>query len=123
MTFATVLEWIRNIAGLMGALGIPTAGVIYKATKKRRKDKDEEKKKREADLHNKVELLMKAHQLQLRRILMDDYIKHSTRGTITAEDLQDWEEIYQSYHSLGQNGVMDARRQQLLALQVVTKYE
>lgn len=69
-----------------------------------------------------IRKIMAAHQIQLRDTLMTKYKKYMKYGGITAEDMELWEAMYQSYHSLGKNGVMDARREQLIALPVVDDY-
>ena len=37
-------------------------------------------------------------------------------GKIDDDDLDMWEASYQAYHSLGKNGIMDSRRQELIKL-------
>ena len=64
----------------------------------------------------KVDTLMSAVQKQMRRDLMDDYHKYMSQGYIEDDDLELWEASYQSYHSLGKNGVMDSKRADLMEL-------
>lgn len=59
---------------------------------------------------------MKSQQAQMRSQLLDQYHKYMDQGFITEEQLEDWENQYQSYHELGQNGILDARRTQLFQL-------
>lgn len=65
---------------------------------------------------NQINILMKSQQAQMRTKLLELYNKYIEQGWISDEDLQDWENQYQAYHSLGKNGILDARRQQLLSL-------
>ena len=37
-------------------------------------------------------------------------------GWISEEHMEDWENQYQAYHSLGENGILDSRRAELLKL-------
>ena len=59
---------------------------------------------------------MKAQQAQMRAQLLADYHSAMCDGFISEDDLQEWENQYQSYHELGQNGVLDVRREQLMQL-------
>lgn len=64
----------------------------------------------------KIKILMKSQQAQMRTKLLELYHKYYDQGWLTEEEMEDWENQYQAYHSLGQNGILDARRQTLLAL-------
>ncbi len=59
---------------------------------------------------------MKSQQAQMRTKLLELYYKYKEKGYITSDELDDWENQYQSYHELGQNGIMDSRREELLAM-------
>lgn len=63
-----------------------------------------------------IQILMKSQQAQMRTKLLELYNKYIEQGWISDDDLQDWENQYQAYHSLGNNGILDARRQQLFNL-------
>lgn len=63
-----------------------------------------------------LKILIDAQQKQMRRDLMNDYHRHMQDGYISDEDLDTWESGYQAYHALGMNGIMDARRQDLMDL-------
>jgi hypothetical protein len=60
-----------------------------------------------------MKTLMYAQQAQMRGQLLKDYYKYVERGYIYEAELQDWENQYQAYHSLGANGIMDERRKRL----------
>lgn len=64
----------------------------------------------------KINILMKAIQSQMRSDLLSDYYKYKQDGYISSDDLDDWENRYQSYHSLGKNGVLDKRRDELFEM-------
>lgn len=65
---------------------------------------------------NQIQILMKSQQAQMRTKLLELYNHYIEVGYVTQEQLDDWENQYQAYHSLGKNGVLDARRQTLFAL-------
>lgn len=67
-------------------------------------------------LWRKITILMKAQQAQMRKQLIDDYHTYAAQGWVSDEDLSEWENQYQGYHTLGKNGVLDKRREQLLNL-------
>lgn len=64
----------------------------------------------------KISVLMKAVQSQMRSDLLKDYYMYKLAGVISSDDLDDWENRYKAYHSLGENGVLDKRREELLNL-------
>lgn len=63
-----------------------------------------------------IRILMKAQQAQMRSQLLKDYYKYTERGFIYDSELDDWENSYQSYHALGQNGIMDSKRDRIMQL-------
>ena len=63
-----------------------------------------------------IKILMKSQQAQMRTNLLEKYHIYMDRGWISEEELADWENQYQSYHELGANGVLNARREQLFEL-------
>ena len=64
----------------------------------------------------KLSILMDAQQKQMRRELTLDYHRYMDAGYIADDDLDLWEAGYQAYHALGENGIMDSRRADLIAL-------
>lgn len=99
------MEELRAVASIMAVLGVPTlfglATFFVKACMK---------------FSNKIDVLMNAQQKQMRRDLTQDYHKYMDQGFIDDDDLDMWEASYQAYHSLGVNGVMDSRREDLIKL-------
>lgn len=63
-----------------------------------------------------LKVLIKAQQAQMRSQLLDRYHIYMDNGWISEENLEDWENQYQAYHSLGENGILDSRREDLIKL-------
>lgn len=61
-------------------------------------------------------ILSKAQQAQMRSQLLEQYHYYMDSGWISEEHMEDWENQYVAYHSLGENGVLDSRRTDLLHL-------
>ena len=99
------MEEIRNIVNLLALFGVPSlcacAGYFAKACFK---------------FNKKQDILMNALQKMMRRDLTQDYHKYMEQGFIDDDDLDSWIENYDAYHALGQNGVMDSRRDDLIRL-------
>lgn len=64
----------------------------------------------------KFDVLMSSQQAQMRAVLVDKYEQHVTDGWISISQLTEWDNQYQQYHLLGGNGIMDAKRHDLLQL-------
>jgi len=112
----TAYQWISiiGIPSITGMLGWAVRQII-----KIRKENKERENKTSAN----IALLMTAYQVQLRSTLMEQYKRYMKLGCVTDEDLQLWIDIYEQYHALGKNGVMDKRREQMLELRVVDDYK
>ena len=63
-----------------------------------------------------LKVLTKAQQAQMRSQLLEQYHFYMDDGWISEEHMEDWENQYQAYHSLGENGILDSRREDLLKL-------
>lgn len=63
-----------------------------------------------------LKVLAKAQQAQMRSQLLEQYHFYMDDGWISEEHMEDWENQYKAYHSLGENGILDSRREQLLQL-------
>ena len=61
-----------------------------------------------------LKVLAKAQQAQMRSQLLEQYHFYMDDGWISEEHMEDWENQYQAYHSLGENGILDSRRAELL---------
>ena len=68
-----------------------------------------------------LKVLAKAQQAQMRSQLLEQYHNYIKDGYISEEHMEDWENQYQAYHSLGENGILDNRRNTLLKLPSVPK--
>ncbi|MBR4406090.1 MAG: hypothetical protein IKT30_06925 [Bacteroidaceae bacterium] len=96
---------MRQVLDVMAIIGIPSlfTMVVFML-------------KKLFSLGKKMAILMDAQQKQMRRDLTLDYHKYMAAGQIDDDDLDMWEQAYQAYHALGENGIMDARRQDLIHL-------
>ena len=96
---------IRNIASVMALFGVPSlfalASYFVRACMK---------------FSKKIDILMNAQQKQMRRELEMDYHKYIDQGFIDDQSLNLWDEGYKAYHALGENGIMDSRRADLIKL-------
>ncbi len=98
-------EEVRELIAWLSALGIPSIFAMTAWCIK-------------SCIHYTKELkvLVKAQQAQMRSQLLDQYHAYMDEGWISEEHMEDWENQYQAYHSLGENGVLDSRRDDLLHL-------
>ena len=64
----------------------------------------------------------KAIQAILRDRLYSLSNKYLAKGWVNKEEIENVENIYQQYHNLGKNGVMDARRDKVLDLPTEEEY-
>lgn len=55
-------------------------------------------------------------QALLRDRLIAEYKRHKANGRIDLDDKANFENMYQQYHSLEQNGVMDSIRDEVMAM-------
>lgn len=96
---------LRTIVNIMAVVGIPSifACVVWLA-------------KKLIQFGKRMDILMTAVQKQMRRELTQDYHKYMDAGCIDDDDLELWVSGYNSYHDLGQNGIMDSRRDDLIDL-------
>lgn len=101
----TMASGIKELASWMGFLGVPSifAIIVFIIKHMRR-------------YTNKIQVLCKAQQAQMRAQLLELYHVYKERGYITEEEMEEWENQYQAYHSLGSNGVLDKRRDELMRL-------
>ena len=99
------MEELRNIVNILALIGVPSlctcAAFFVRACVK---------------FSHKIDVLMNAQQKQMRRDLTLDYHRYMDQGNIDDDDLDMWEASYQAYHSLGVNGIMDSRRDDLIKL-------
>lgn len=98
MDFNTIISW-------MGAIGIPTIFTMTAWCVKRC-----------VGFSKRLKILMEAQQAQMRRDLLNDYHMYMQQGWISDDDMQAWDNAWDKYHNLGVNGVLTARREELLKL-------
>lgn len=96
---------IKELIAWLGALGIPS---IFAMTAWCIKSCRHYTKQ--------LKILAKAQQAQMRSHLLEQYHFYMEGGWISEEHMEDWENQYLAYHSLGENGILDSRREQLLQL-------
>ena len=106
------MEELRNIVSVLALIGVPSlfGCSVYFA-------------KACIKFSHKIDVLMNAQQKQMRRDLTQDYHEYMNQGFIDDDDLDMWEASYQAYHSLGVNGIMDSRRDDLIKLNSCSKHE
>lgn len=68
------------------------------------------------DIKDDLKLVKRGVQVTCRNDLEDLADKAEKQGYLSAYDKQRFESAYQSYHALGKNGVMDAKRDRILVL-------
>lgn len=76
-------------------------------------------------LIGKIQIDNKAQSIGLQAVLKDllkiRYLEWIEKGYAPMDARDDLERMYQAYHGLGANGVMDALREQFLSLPTITK--
>ena len=99
------LETFMKIMTWLGVLGIPSLFTIlvWFINHFRKSAKN-------------LKILMEAQQAQMRGELLKDFHFFKKQGYISDIELKEWEHQYLAYHALGENGVLDNRYEQLLAL-------
>lgn len=63
-----------------------------------------------------IKALKKGLQALLRDRLLQSYKHHEAKGYATVEDRENWINMYNQYHDLGVNGVMDDIKEKFLDL-------
>lgn len=100
---------LRDVVSVMALVGVPSlfACVVWFG-------------KKVLLFGKRMDILMNAQQKQMRRDLTLDYHRFMSDGRISDDDLDMWEASYQAYHALGENGIMDARRAELIKLNSIS---
>lgn len=101
------------VIALIGSTGL--WNLLQTAVSKKH-DKQEEIIQSIKELKEDMNLTKTANQRLLRDRLVQAYKYHARNGFCSNEDKELWEEMYQAYHSLGKNGVMDKKREILLSM-------
>ena len=66
-------------------------------------------------------MIKKALQALLRDRLREHYIEYTEKGTIDIADKENFDNMYQIYHALGKNGVMDTMYDKVMNLPITPK--
>lgn len=100
---------LRDVVSIMALIGVPSIFAIVAWLGKK-----------VLVFGKRMDILMNAQQKQMRRDLTQDYHKYMNAGHIDDDDLDMWEASYQAYHALGENGIMDSRRADLIKLNALS---
>lgn len=108
---------LYQVLSLVGipALASAILGLIIKRPLEKKIEANEEQNL-ETQKQNKA--IMLGVQALLRDRLLQGYRYFSDRGWADYDSRQNMENLYQQYHSLGQNGVMDDMRRRFLELPI-----
>lgn len=100
------MEKLIYILNILAIIGFPSLFVLVSVTIKKM-----------GKYSKQIKILMKAQQAQMRSQLLKDYYTYKRRGFVYESELEDWENLYNNYHSLGANGIMNKRRETLMSLE------
>ena len=100
------MEKTLLILNIFAILGFPTVFAVIVALSKKM-----------GKFSKQIKILMEAQQAQMRSQLLKDYYTYKRRGFVYESELEDWENLYNNYHTLGANGIMDKRRETLMSLE------
>lgn len=144
-----IAEWVPVASLIASCIGLPTlATLIVTDLYKRRKDKqkensENEKHRKEQELQDSIravikpeiqqlmvtmgelradsELTKQSIQATLRHELYEIADKWKAKGYCPTQVKEDFENMYQRYHALGRNGVMDTVRDEVMSLPTSVK--
>lgn len=102
---------VKEVVAWLGVLGIPSMFAMLKWCISVC-----------ASLKKQLTILAKAQQAQMRSQLLSQYHFYMAQEWISEEQMKDWENQYQAYHCLGENGILDSRREDLLKLKSTDKW-
>lgn len=77
----------------------------------------------QADIERDIQLLKTGQQASLRDRLVQCYSHYSELGYMPYDEKQAWLNSYTAYHNLGENGVMDGIKEEVLKLPLKEKEE
>ena len=131
-----------EIYQILSLIGVPTlVGIIitdlvgrFKANSKKAKERKEQEDKaimrsvikeeidplmqKTTKMESDLELMKKGTQASLRNNLYELYDECSRKGYATYDERHNFENLYDNYHKLGANGVMDDIRRKFLDLKI-----
>lgn len=111
MTWYEILTIVGVPSILSGIFMLVFAGVITHIEKGRKKKFEDETKKVLSD-----SAVRKGMQAILRDRLRQSYRYFSQQGWIDIADKDNFENMYQCYHNLGKNGVMDEIHKEVMSM-------
>lgn len=111
------MEWYQ----ILMVIGIPSiisglVALFIGRGMKKRDAKQEEIRKQNEIMEKQNKALMAGIQAILRDRLLQGYRHYSEKGWADYDDRQNMENMWEQYHALGANGVMDGYRSKFLAL-------
>lgn len=144
MLIFAVAEWVPMVSLIASCIGLPTLAAlivtdIYRQRKEmRQKNSEENKRRKEQELQDAIRVVIQSEmkplasainelqadstitkqslQATLRHELYDIADKWKAKGFCPTQAKEDFENMYQKYHSLGNNGVMDTVREEIMSL-------
>lgn len=116
------LYQVLSLCGVQTLLGAILVGMVAKVSKKITHQRESAvlRQKEQSDqletVKKEIDTLKIATQAQLRDRLLQGYKEFMSQGYAEYDDKQNWINQYNSYHSLGRNGIMDSYKEKLLNL-------
>ena len=111
------------ISGLIcGLIMLKINRTLARSETRKREDEEKTRKRDETitEQNKKIEAQNKAMMMGMQAILRDRllqaYRKYDSQGWAEYDDKQNLENLYEQYHALGANGIMDGYRERFLAL-------
>ena len=107
----TLYQWLC-VAGIPTIIGILIAILIKRPLEK----KIEESERQASAAQTQQNAIAAGIQALLRDRLLQGYKFYEAQGWADYEDKSNLDNVYQQYHALGKNGVMDARHDRFISL-------
>ena len=111
------MEWYQwlSIVGVPSIISGIVALVLARGMKSRDR-RQEEIQKQNDELEKQNKAIMAGVQALLRDRLLQGYKHYAEKGWANYDDRQNMENLYEQYHALGKNGIMDGMREGFLKL-------
>lgn len=116
------MEFIRIV---VEAVAVAIVGYLMKQIQKRLEAAEEKERKLQADLageRERIEEMRRANnkgtQALLRDRLLQGFHFYRKRGMVTYGEASSYKNMYEAYHALGKNGVMDGIYEEFLKIPV-----
>lgn len=110
---------------ILTLIGIPTLGslivtYIFNSVANSKKAKESRRKELSETMEKENAVIKKALQALLRDRLYERYFAAKEKGFATITQKHNFENMYQQYHALGVNGVMDNLYNEFMELPILT---